>query len=340
MTFSQAQAYCQSKYGGNLASITSAEENAIIGTMCENINQLQSACWLGLSTPFTTFYDGSSVTYSDAWYTGEPDGYSSQPCTTIRTGGLWFTVGYCETDPLPFICEYEPQQKLIFVPTPATLDEAINDCRTTYDGDLASIHSADDNTAYATACQDIGQFQSACLLGLNNPPIIWSDGSSIDYTNWYTGEPDGGAAQPVVSIRQGGDWHTIGQVSLPYVCYGYQVTDAPSSDPTADPTSEPTTMKPSFDPTSDPTADPTNDPTFDPTTSDPTNDPTMDPTAEYIGLLMFLFLVLKNKTHVFMKKTFSKSNRSSICKSTYDIQSSTSILSINIWWILTINHIR
>ena len=107
MTFSEAQAYCQSEYGGYLPSSTSAEDNAIITELCEDIGQLQTACWLGLETPYTIFDDGQAVTYTDSWYTGEPDGYSSQPCTTIRGNGVWFTVGYCETDPLPFICEYQ-----------------------------------------------------------------------------------------------------------------------------------------------------------------------------------------------------------------------------------------
>eukprot|EP01083_Nonionella_stella_P179222 635672_1 len=116
------------------------------------------------------------------------------------------------------LCRNEAE--FVFVPTPALFDAAEGNCQSTYSGHLASIHSQADNEVVKEVCENIGQFQSACLMGLDNryPLSKWSDDTSIDYSNWYPGEPDARGAQPIVSIRQGGDWHTIGSIPLPYVC--------------------------------------------------------------------------------------------------------------------------
>eukprot|EP00484_Ammonia_sp_Unknown_P021665 CAMPEP_0197025522 /NCGR_PEP_ID=MMETSP1384-20130603/5827_1 /TAXON_ID=29189 /ORGANISM="Ammonia sp." /LENGTH=373 /DNA_ID=CAMNT_0042454059 /DNA_START=123 /DNA_END=1244 /DNA_ORIENTATION=+ len=107
-TFSEAETYCQSNYmEGNLVSIHSEAENAVVQGLCENLGQLQAACWLGMDNPTWTglyeWYDGTDIDYTN-WYVGEPDGGSAQPCVVYRVA--WHTVGYCETNALPFVCQY------------------------------------------------------------------------------------------------------------------------------------------------------------------------------------------------------------------------------------------
>ena len=97
-------------------------------------------------------------------------------------------------------------------------------CQNNYYGHLAAIHSWENNSEVVTKCQDIGQFQSACRIGLDNSiptPTQWSDGTSVDFVNWYTDEPDASGSQPIVVIRQDQSWRTMGQASLPFVCQGY-----------------------------------------------------------------------------------------------------------------------
>eukprot|EP01084_Bolivina_argentea_P111966 199703_1 len=86
--------------------------------------------------------------------------------------------------------------KHVFVDQAMTATNAQLHCQNTYNGNLVSIHSAEENTEIANLCVDQGQTQAACWLGMSKgmsnaeSPTIWYDGTTIDYTNWYSGEPD------------------------------------------------------------------------------------------------------------------------------------------------------
>ena len=76
--------------------------------------------------------------------------------------------------------------------------------------DLASIHSEEDNTAVTTACADMSsstgdcERDNACWIGANDIASegswAWSDGSSWDYENFNSGEPNGGSGENLVNI--------------------------------------------------------------------------------------------------------------------------------------------
>eukprot|EP01084_Bolivina_argentea_P139537 245461_1 len=145
-------------------------------------------------------------------------------------------------------------------------------CVANYNGHLAAIHSQADNDAVAAACLDVGQVQAACMIGIDYPNQVttWPDLSTVDYTNWAGNEPDGGAAQPLINMRQDGLWWSVGAMNIPYVCEG--TSQDPSASPSENPT-EPTTA-PSENPT-EPTTAPSENPT-EPTTA-PSENPTGAP---------------------------------------------------------------
>ena len=79
-------------------------------------------------------------------------------------------------------------------------DVAADSCQETYDGgDLASIHSEDENREALRACIEVAADGDAelqtgvalghfCWIGFNDAAregtFVWSDGSESDYTNW------------------------------------------------------------------------------------------------------------------------------------------------------------
>eukprot|EP01084_Bolivina_argentea_P139535 245458_1 len=163
-------------------------------------------------------------------------------------------------------------------------------CVANYNGHLAAIHSQADNDAVAAACLDVGQVQAACMIGIDYPNQVttWPDLSTVDYTNWAGNEPDGGAAQPLINMRQDGLWWSVGAMNIPYVCEGTsqdpsaspsenptEPTTAPSENPTGAPSKNPS-MSPSDDPSISPSNDPSISPSNDPSIS-PSNDPSISP---------------------------------------------------------------
>lgn len=107
-------------------------------------------------------------------------------------------------------------------------------CETGYNGDLASIYSAEENTRVADLCQDFGQLKGGCLIGLTNRfialPTTWMNGDTVSYTNWASGEPDRTGNQPYVIIRSSsytggiaGVWETVLDIKFPFICE--QVTE-------------------------------------------------------------------------------------------------------------------
>eukprot|EP01084_Bolivina_argentea_P111969 199708_1 len=55
----------------------------------------------------------------------------------------------------------------IFVDQAMTATNAQLHCQNTYNGNLASIHSANENTQITNLCVDEGQTQAACWLGMS-----------------------------------------------------------------------------------------------------------------------------------------------------------------------------
>ena len=92
MSWSDANAYCESTYGTTLAKITSDEENTLVREAATAAG-ISSRVWIGASDDTTedTFLwvDGSSVDYSN-WASGEPNDYGSgEDCAEQYSGGTW-----------------------------------------------------------------------------------------------------------------------------------------------------------------------------------------------------------------------------------------------------------
>jgi len=181
-------------------------------------------------------------------------------------------------------------------------------------GDYASIHSKEeDHYVTHNVCGVNGY--TRCWIGLYDHSnhytwqFQWTDGSSVNYTNWRPGyphvysstvvKPDYGVA--IFKLHKAGYvWHELHQV-IGYSGYNTYAAckkcpvGAPAVSPTSDPTESPTidrTESPTFSPTdiptespSEPTESPTNDPTESTTvsqsdipTESPSDNPTINPT--------------------------------------------------------------
>lgn len=95
LTFEGAEEFCKSK-GGQLASITSAEEQSAIYDMYKN-SDCNDFCWIGAKrvSQFGDFEwnDGSSFSYSN-WTEGEPNNYNNieNAVEIYKSSGLWNDV--------------------------------------------------------------------------------------------------------------------------------------------------------------------------------------------------------------------------------------------------------
>jgi hypothetical protein len=98
-----------------------------------------------------------------------------------------------------------PPPAYTYFPGTVTWTDARNRCRAT-GGDLASIHSAQQNADVRAACGS-----HSCWIGLSDAQTesvwLWSDGSPFDYNNWRAGEPNGvSASEDFVDVDGSGTW--------------------------------------------------------------------------------------------------------------------------------------
>ena len=183
-----------------------------------------------------------------------------------------------------------PNNKYIVVKTGSieNFTEANNYCMNNFGTNLASIHSADDNTeAYNLCISMIESGDLACRIGLYQSDrsiadtgvtafSSWSyiDGTSFDYaaSNWGNNEPQGGLVENCAALHCPYGTGCVQWIDIPCTSIAeFQIilcnwgTLAPSRAPSIDPTKEPTT-DPTKAPTNEPTQDPTNEPSENPTT--------------------------------------------------------------------------
>eukprot|EP01084_Bolivina_argentea_P023253 43366_1 len=103
MSFDQAEAFCNSRYGTHLASILNANEQIETSNLCKG------QCWIGLSDTDQegTFkwIDGSPFSYSD-WDPNEPNNHGgNEDCADINLSHHWNDVP-C-TLSLNFLCNIQ-----------------------------------------------------------------------------------------------------------------------------------------------------------------------------------------------------------------------------------------
>uniref|UniRef100_A0A914DES8 C-type lectin domain-containing protein n=1 Tax=Acrobeloides nanus TaxID=290746 RepID=A0A914DES8_9BILA len=100
---------------------------------------------------------------------------------------------------------------------PVNFTDGINQCKTLYDGNLASIHSKDENQFLTNVfsidpnveyfLNDNTTYVRYAWIGLQDPThtlnYTWIDGTSVDYTNWAHNEPDDGGGLQHCGALQG-----------------------------------------------------------------------------------------------------------------------------------------
>lgn len=117
---------------------------------------------------------------------------------------LWYDSGTTE---LPPICtDTDPDRCFVPVKKAMNWDDARSYCEEHYAG-LASIHSVDEQASASTACLSTGLSRQwtaddsknldkglphGCWIGLHRSAdsFGWTDGSTIDYVNWWKNEPN------------------------------------------------------------------------------------------------------------------------------------------------------
>ncbi|XP_038154344.1 galactose-specific lectin nattectin-like [Cyprinodon tularosa] len=93
-------------------------------------------------------------------------------------------------------------------------------------GNLASIHSSDENTFLSTMVERVtGRTHFTWVGGydaVNDSTWLWSDGSEFNYENWYPDEPNNHRGNPehCLEINLGGEqWNDMPcSSSRPFVC--------------------------------------------------------------------------------------------------------------------------
>ncbi|KAL1503572.1 hypothetical protein AB1Y20_012050 [Prymnesium parvum] len=197
LTWAEAQAHCQS-LGGELPSIQSKHWNDVLYNLTGG-----ETTWIGLSDIKSegdwVWSDGSSLNFS-YWGVGEPDGAQFENCGAfweVRNNDKWFDMT-CE-DEYQFICLLPSPPP---PPSPPSIEKA--------------PHLFQEKLAWAEArahCQSLGgelpSIQSkhwndvlynltggeTTWIGLSDIESegdwVWSDGSSLNFSYWGVGEPDG-----------------------------------------------------------------------------------------------------------------------------------------------------
>ncbi|KAI6658953.1 Macrophage mannose receptor 1-like [Oopsacas minuta] len=225
-------------WGGNLATIKSAEEDSLLFYSSTDINTYFS-CWIGLNdiendagTDANAFVwvDGSSSTYRNFGTLGQsyPVATATSDCVRNRyksTGELstgWANQACSDTTNCYFCSKQVNSQgcDLIyngFCYRVFEVSDAINwlDAQSScaiWGGDLTSITTERDNTYLYTIIPDT---VSNCWIGLNardnnDGTYIWIDDLVSTYTNWLSSPPNAGNEDCVeITSAGGGSWETV-----------------------------------------------------------------------------------------------------------------------------------
>nr|XP_045606294.1 macrophage mannose receptor 1-like isoform X2 [Procambarus clarkii] len=205
------------KEGAELVSIHTYDENYWIESKISNLSD--NDLWIGGHSKLDSGYDWLDETAFDFdnWAKGEPNNeYDQEDCLSMynHKQGYWndyncaHTLGrickrlHGQTFPPPVTTKapdgHCPQgwlhagtKCILAFSEKMNFTSARSACRNLgYDANLASIHSAAEQ-AYLTAL--VGVEQQEVWLGMQYMgEFIWVDQTSVSYTNWASGEPNGG----------------------------------------------------------------------------------------------------------------------------------------------------
>ena len=130
----------------------------------------------------------------------------------------------------------------------ATWNDSLLYCQETYGTSLASIHSASDNSDARAAANGVGITERSIIvwIGLNDlsneSVLVWTDGTSVNYTNWSTGNPSnsGGIEHCTQLLATNGAWNDI--ACEPPYGGSWQAGGFICNSPTSAPTNAPFTV--------------------------------------------------------------------------------------------------
>ncbi|XP_066982679.1 macrophage mannose receptor 1-like isoform X2 [Macrobrachium rosenbergii] len=254
--------------GSHLASITDVEENFFIESMLDEFSD--DGIWVGgraLADSGFQWVDGSPFSY-DNWAPGEPNSFQDQEdCIEMynRRLGTWndkncghLTGRVCKRPKGATVPPPSPTEPpsgncpegwihvgatgrcFKLVETTEYFDFIAAKCRSLYDGaDAVSLHNPKE-MAYITAM--VGLHGHNVWIGLKYEmrEYVWIDQSTVDYTPWAPGEPNGQymAENCVQAIYPTGLMNDISCYNnLAYICAMQQ--DPSITEPTSLPKCEP-----------------------------------------------------------------------------------------------------
>ena len=204
VTWDEANAYCSYKYGTELATITSSDDDSNAYWLI--YKYFQTSAWIGLND--WVFADGTSyVDFSNGWIWGS---VNSGDCVNMDSDDTYYWNGIdCDTQLNAFVCNNDyntyvsSSSGYVGINTRGsgssiTWSDANTYCINNFGTTLASIHDSDD----ASAIEDIMTYLSldeggntfGAWIGLYEPSNNnwqWNDGSDYDFSDWGSNEPNG-----------------------------------------------------------------------------------------------------------------------------------------------------
>lgn len=224
----EAEATCAGE-GAHLVSIVTISEDSFVWAAAQQ--NAFAAVWTG----FTNKDDLETFTWSDGWPTTFTNWGRHEPNTSLSncvaldvTDGAWYTKA-CD-DAYTFICKYT--NATVPTPDPPVTGYCPDDRWTDLNGGYCYLFSNDTTTwsdANRICLQEISNLasihsqQEMWLLKqrmevYNEPVWIglvevagggegWSDGTSLNYINWQTGEPNSGGEQCTEVVPHTGKWN-------------------------------------------------------------------------------------------------------------------------------------
>ncbi|XP_038155744.1 macrophage mannose receptor 1-like isoform X1 [Cyprinodon tularosa] len=187
-TWAKAQQHCREMYDGDLATVSSSEENNRLITVLQETGKF---AWIGLYDNTTSW----KWTMGDADFNIETkDGFppwQHQPdntqgngsCIAINLHGGWWDFS-CEVKH-PFICiDEKAASTYIVVETSMVWEDAKNYCRSKHTDLLRVWNLSENNKIHAL-------IETHHWIGLyRNLWAKWSDGRLATFKNWEAGQPD------------------------------------------------------------------------------------------------------------------------------------------------------
>ncbi|MBW3040221.1 hypothetical protein CU309_05130, partial [Prochlorococcus marinus str. MU1405] len=224
-------------YGGNLVSINSQIEQDFINEAFASIDDGDHGKWIGFTDKDQEgnwiWTDGSSVDFTN-WNPSEPSngGYNNpehygmiwanygNQLNNIFPVGSWNDVSNNGDGNISGIAEipfFRFEDSIYLKLGPSTWDEAQAAAKE-LGGNLVSINSQEEQDFIVNTFLSQDDGENGKWIGLNDKDQegnwVWSDGSSVDFTSWNTGEPndeqDDGqyAADNVLISQQNTPWST------------------------------------------------------------------------------------------------------------------------------------